>query len=1019
MNKISLFLIFIFVFYNNTFSQSITATNITHNSAKISFSNPLSENLNIHVFTKSVEYTIVFYEDFSRFPITNSINPYSAYNAYLNLPFSYTNNKGLRARNFFNTNGDSCAFSLNGGLITPFIDLSSSNGNYRLRFLLKNTSTTNSDYLSIYQSDSTGNFTSNFTTVSINKNSSKIYDTIFSSGNSNCMIKFYSSNSSNIIIDDLTFSYIFITKIPITFSPFIVTSDSLLLSSLKPNTIYHCYIEGRTDTITFTTLKQIKIDNIINISPSSAKLNFSSTDTNSCRQIIVKKKSNSSTILADDLFISEYTTADTYNKAIEIFNGTGRDICLGDYSIKYHLQTGVSKISPLSPIDTLKNNQCYVVMESLKNINVSNEGVFCKDTILKGQFVYTGDDAIALMKNGEYVDIFGCLSEAPSSSYGWCYPTTNPSIRTNKTTLRRKSNINKGVKVNPTSGFPTLNTQWTQIGSVSSIYAGNFADFGKHTMDNAFGNFDSLVRVDNIPNNASSLQLDNLEEGTFYEATLLFINGNDSVYSNSVLFQTGVNTQRIANGTWNDTNWSKGMPTKIDNAIILNNQTLRIDNGTNAECYNLIIKDTLNQNRASLINNGNLNVINKTIVESYFKGYTSNNNGWNLFGLPIKSSSTTQDSIGSVYFNISANDDLYYWKEDYGNEGIWINWNDTSNIGDFFVDSRGYLVSYENDKLLKFYGDLNNEDSYSLLNNASLSNPNNIRGWHLCSNPYPFYVKLNQLQRTNVSLPSLLDNNTSNYFALLPNDSLPPFSGFMVQVGDINNTLTINKTSTGAKNIENFSILNLNVTSSEGSDKTYLLLMDSSSLGYDINYDNRKIGGWSQSPEIFTKYGNDKFSLNSIPKIEDSLIIDIGFIAKKEDNYNIRLVFDSINQYYKISLFDKSTNLELINFKIDSVYSFYSNPIISPDKFKLKIYKNQLSNEEIQSKDNNISLQQSKDKVQVFSSTKILSLELSNLKGQKINTISNSNSININQKGIFILKIHTQNKTYIRKIINL
>lgn len=1018
MNKLFLFLIFFFGFLNCIFSQSLTSTNTTHNSTLISFPNLEGENLNIHVFTKSSEDTIVLFENFSRFPITNSFNLYSANSAYFNLPSSYTNKLGFKGRNLFNTNGDSCSFYSNSGLVTPFMDLSKSGGNYRLRFSIKNTSTSTANYLRIYQSDSLGSFPSTYSVVTVVNNSSKIYDTIFSSGNPNCKLWFFSNTYQNLIIDDLSVSYTYITKTPIPSSPFSSNSNSLLISSLKPNTIYHCFIEGRTDTVSFTTLNQSTINNVSDISPNSAKLNFSSTDINSIRKVILKKKSNGANVFADDLFISEYTTAGTYDRAIEIYNGTGRDICLGDYSIKYYLNGSTELNTNLSSLDTIKPNQCYVVMEYFKDINVSNEGVFYKDLNLIG-YVFNGDDAIALMKNGEYVDIFGCLGELPSGSYGWCYPATSPTIRTKGATLRRKSNVSKGIKVNPSSGFPTLNSQWTQIGNANSITPTNFADFGKHTMSNAYGNVDSLAKIENISNTDTSFILANLEEDTYYEATLLFINGNDSVYSNSILFQTGVNSQRLTNGSWNDANWSKRKPTKIDNAIILNNQTLRIDNGTNAECYNLIIKDTLNQTKASFINNGNLNVWNKTIVESYFKGYTANDNGWNLYGLPIKTTSSTQDSIGNVFFNISANDDLYYWKEDYGDEGIWMNWQDASNTDDFFVDGRGYLVSYENDKSLKFYGELNNESSYSLLSNASLSTPNTQRGWHLCSNPYPFYVKLNQLQRTNVSLPSLLDNNTSNYFALLPTDSIPPFSGFMVQVGNLNNTLTINKTAAESKNIEDFSVINLNVSSSEGNDKTYIVIMDSASLGYDINYDNRKLSGWSQSPEIFSKYGNDKFSLNSIPQIEDSLIMDIGFIAKTANNYNIRLNFDSIDQYHKISLFDKATNVELINFKTDSVYSFYSNVVNSEDKFQLKIYRNQLSDEEIQTKEDNISLQQYDDEVYVFTSSKILSLELSNLKGQRINKSFNSNSIKITQKGVFLLKIQTQNNTYIRKIINL
>ena len=37
--------------------------------------------------------------------------------------------------------------------------------------------------------------------------------------------------------------------------------------------------------------------------------------------------------LADDLFISEYLEGGSNNKALEIFNGTGAPVDLGDYQI--------------------------------------------------------------------------------------------------------------------------------------------------------------------------------------------------------------------------------------------------------------------------------------------------------------------------------------------------------------------------------------------------------------------------------------------------------------------------------------------------------------------------------------------------------------------------------------------------------------------------------------------------------------------------------------------------------------
>lgn len=1021
MKKIEtiIFLVLLLIFNSIGFSQTLTSSNITNNSARISFTNSESQSLNLYVFTKSVEDTIIYSETFSGFPKVYMGNDICSSSIALNLPSTYTNLPGCKGRNLFNKNGDSCSFNVNGEFITPFLDLSKSGGNYRIKFKIKNTNSSKK-YFYIYKSDIDGNY-NNSSSVTINGSSSKAYDSLFTSGSSKARIKFYSP-SSNLTIDDLSISYTSITKTPIPSSPFNTSSNSINLTSLNPNTIYHCFIEGIADTISFTTLNWIKLDSISNITTNSANINFTSPDNTTTRKLIIRKKSNYQTVLADDLFISEYTTASSTNRAIEIYNGTGKDICLQPYSLYYSINSGSSHIDTtfsFSQYDTIKSNSCIVFMDLLNDMITSNDGYFYKQYRINGSsYIVDGNDAIALMKDGNYIDIFGCIGNNPGTTTGW----TSTSNQTAKTTLRRNSSVSSGIKTNPSSGFPTLGTEWTQMGTASSTTASNFEDFGKHTMNNAFGDFDSLVLNIGVGISDTVYNLSNLEEGRIYEAYLVIGSGNDTVVSNSIKFKTGVNTQRNSSGDWNDNNWSKGIPDSTDNAIIINGQNITIPDGVNAKCYNLIIKDTLSQTKASLINNGSLDIKNKAEIQAYINGYTSNSNGWYLFGLPISISSSTQDSIGNIFFNPTANDDLYYWQEDYtdnDNNGRWINWKDIPlGSGDFFIDSRGYLISYAQNTQLKFFGNLNNSSSYSLLNNASLSTPNNERGWHLCSNPYPFYIKMDNLQRTNVSLPSLLDSETSNYNALIQSDSIPPFAGFMVQVSNSTNALNVNKTSNGSKTLIPQNIITLKVSSNQGNDKTRLIIMDSSSLGYDVKYDNRKLHGYGLSPEIYSKIGNESFSINSIPQIQDSIIIDINFISKANDNYRITLNIDNNQDFERIILYDKITNTNLIDFKVDTSYSFHSFTENNQDKFQLKLYKNLSSIKEIKESES-ISLQQKENEVKVISSSNIKSLELRNMKGQLIKKNYKTNIINIPEKGVFILTIITSKNNYQRKVINL
>ena len=86
--------------------------------------------------------------------------------------------------------------------------------------------------------------------------------------------------------------------------------------------------------------------------------------------------------------------------------------------------------------------------------------------------------------------------------------------------------------------------------------------------------------------------------------------------------------------------------------------------------------------------------------------------------------------------------------------------------------------------------------------------------------------------------------------------------------------------------------------------------------------------------------------------------------------------------------------------------------------FFLKIFKNLTSINEVEIEEE-IYVKQNQDIITVISNSKIKALELTNIKGQTINKNSNSNSITIPSKGVYILRISTLNHIYNQKIIFL
>lgn len=1052
-------LFILFLGLNNiVFSQVSYVENTSHNSTQIIIPNTQNQLKRVHIFTKSSEDTIVFKEDFSKLPKVPIYAKFGGYNVPSILPNSYTTYSGCQAQNIAscyrqNTSiYDTCYLvvlnnSPNSSFTTPFLDLSKSNNSFRLSFKNIFFSSASSTWLYILMLDNNGTF-NKIDSIQTPTSGELIYNKVFNIGMPNTKIRFQinsSSGTKTTKIDDIFISYPSIIINQLSPTP-IETNDTLItINNLVPNTKYYYFIEGGNDTLSFITNKEINQSAISKITPNSAMVKYNSSI--SQPKLIVKQKSNPNTVIAEDLFITEYFCSGN-SDGIEIYNGTGKDINLNPYVIRYliilstnttigtyrHLRFGVN--------DTIYNGQTIIITTpSLRSNTIENTINYITDTFYAFTSVpeISGNDPIILLKNNIPIDIFGDTISYVSSTTNWS--DNQNTFNTGSTIIKRKSNINKGRVINPTtaSGVNSmanfLTNEWDLVYSGTSPSYADLSGAGSHIMDNALGTWDSLVGVYTLNSGLVDLGngnyqyvLDNLLEDTYYETYLMVVENGDTNYSNTQLFNTGKNTLRTLSGNWNDTNWTKGVPDTIDNVIIPTNQELIIPNGVNAKANTIYLRDGLGDNKAELKIQGSLEY-NNAVIEADFNGYTNNLDGWNLFSLPINPLNISQDTIGQMYFNTGNNDDLYYWQEDYtdtSNLGRWVNYKSIpGGSGDFFKTQRGYLVSYNQNKKLEFEGRINDSASYTLLDNASLSLPNSERGWHLCANPYPFTLSIDNFNRTNVSNPSLLDPQTLNYTTLDVTDStnykIPPYSGFFVQVANQTNNLSITKEGNGSKatiNPSNF--IEVKLISDLGVDKTKVLFIHGTSYGFDVEYDNRKLEGYGNLSEISTVFNSENYSINAIEDFEDSIKVDLKFTVKVSGVHSIKLNIKEIQEYNKILLYDKITNTILNDFIIDSIFS--TNLSLGEyENYQLIIKKQSSSipNEEISQK-TNIRIEKDGDKVEVFLdgdiNEEILSLELINTKGQVVNKKTKSNWIILPEKGIYIIRVITNKNQFNRKI---
>ncbi len=155
---------------------------------------------------------------------------------------------------------------------------------------------------------------------------------------------------------------------------------------------------------------------------------------------------------ASDLIISEYVEGSSNNKYLEIYNGTGSAVDLSEYSIQLYSNGGSTANSTYklnSDLSSLENGATLV----LRN---SSAKIYSGQAYVSSVVNFNGDDAVAMTKNGNVIDVVGTIGERVN--FG------------KDKTLIRKSNI--------TSPNVTYTESEWEVKSKDDV-----ADLGSHTMN--------------------------------------------------------------------------------------------------------------------------------------------------------------------------------------------------------------------------------------------------------------------------------------------------------------------------------------------------------------------------------------------------------------------------------------------------------------------------------------------------------------------------------------------------------
>ncbi len=232
--------------------------------------------------------------------------------------------------------------------------------------------------------------------------------------------------------------------------PIVLAGMTLAISPEVDNAVYNCEITGDTpQDILAALLDPVNWEGDNTVGgydglPAGCDFSCGSVMTDACTE----------------LFISEYIEGSSFNKCIEIYNPTMStvDLAAGGYGLALYSNGAASPSQTMTLSGSIISGGTYVVC--------NRPGFFDADEYSMDVINFNGDDAFALTKNSENIDVIGQIGVDPGSQWG----TGDASTADN--TIRRNMSI--------TSGDPDGSDAFDPADEWTGYPQNNADDLGSH-----------------------------------------------------------------------------------------------------------------------------------------------------------------------------------------------------------------------------------------------------------------------------------------------------------------------------------------------------------------------------------------------------------------------------------------------------------------------------------------------------------------------------------------------------------
>lgn len=645
------------------------------------------------------------------------------------------------------------------------------------------------------------------------------------------------------------------------------------------------------------------------------------------------------TIVATDLFISEYVEGSSNNKYIEIYNGTGADVDLADYDLVNYSNGNTFPGTPLSLTGTLLNGSTFVIRNSSATIWGGTEDL-SNNTVLG----FNGNDAIVLRYLGTNIDVVGTIGDSANFAID--------------ITLTRNSNVSS-----PTTTYNSA--EWTTSAQ------NTVTDLGSHTF--AGGSSTTYVLEDVNVGNVTSYEVTGLNpETTYYYVVRAVLGAATSGNSNEIEVITKPTTV-----TWNGTEWSNidGPDATIDaiiagayesgtdgeftaKSLTVESGSFTVSTGTNVTVVNevtnaLTATEFVVENNANLIQNNDTNNTGNITV---------NRNSSALMRLDYTLWSSPVASQNLLTFSPLTMANRFYVYNPSNNQYAAV----TPSTTDF-AEGAGYLIRMPDNHPTSptvwsgsFVGvPYNGDVTISVANNT----------YNAVGNPYPStinaddFISDNSLsealyfwRKTNAAAGSAYATYTlaggagtggSGSSAQIPNGIIQVGQGFIARS---TSTSLIFTNGMRIANQDNQFFRNANeernriwLNLSDAQDivgQTMIAYMENSSLEIDAMYDGKYI---NDSQTAFTSLiNNEEFAVQARGSFSSTDVVPMNFKTETAGSYTISLA--NVDGLFETEedIFIKDNLLGIEHNLRNSAYAFTAEAGVFADRFEI-VYESTLS----------------------------------------------------------------------------